>query len=98
MFKVDDDTFVNPEQLWASLEHSLLHSATTKSLLPFFKKNQMTQNKESVITTAPLSESIDYLVSTYLLIRSYHSELKSQKSENAKINLFETCSMIFKKH
>ena len=64
LFKVDDDTFVNPEQLWASLEHSLLHSATSKSLLPFFKKSQMTSNNnEMVFTSSPLSESIDYLVS-----------------------------------
>ena len=41
MFKTDDDTFVNPEQLWSSLEHSLLHSATTKSLLPFYKRSMI---------------------------------------------------------
>ena len=64
LFKADDDTFVNPEQLWASLEHSLLHSATTKSLLPFFKKSLLSSNsKEQLVTMSPLSESIDYLVS-----------------------------------
>jgi len=63
LFKADDDTFVNPEQLWASLEHSLLHSATTKSLLPFFKKSLLSSNsKEQLVTSSPLSESIDYLV------------------------------------
>ncbi len=75
LFKTDDDTFVNPTQLWAALEHSLLYSATTKSLLPFFKKNQLA-NQEIVLKNKPeaepgpeplmeasvLSESIDYLV------------------------------------
>ena len=61
MFKADDDNFVNPKQLWATLEHSLLHSATTKSLLPFFKR-AMLHEKEWQNSSA-LSESIDYLVS-----------------------------------
>jgi len=61
LFKADDDTFVNPQALWSSLEHSLLHSATTKSLLPFFKRTMMNRKKEDM-TTATLSESIDYLV------------------------------------
>lgn len=64
LFKTDDDTFVNPSQLWASLEHSLLYSATTKSLLPFFKKNLIKNDKEIRISSSvsTLSESIDYLV------------------------------------
>ena len=63
LFKVDDDTFVNPEELWSSLEHSLLHSATTKSLLPFMKKQDLKQDKNNSPSAATLSESIDYLVS-----------------------------------
>ena len=61
LFKTDDDTFVNPEQLWASLEHSLLHSATTKSLLPFMKKQALKHSNFSP-SASSLSESIDYLV------------------------------------
>ena len=63
LFKVDDDTFVNPEEMWSSLEHSLLHSATTKSLLPFMKKQDLKQDKNNSPSAATLSESIDYLVS-----------------------------------
>lgn len=32
VFKVDDDVFVNPVQLWNTLEHALLHTTTTKTL------------------------------------------------------------------
>ena len=60
LFKCDDDTFVNPTQLWASLEHALLHSATTKSLLPFLKRTQMKLKDPAGLEN--LSESIDYLV------------------------------------
>ena len=62
LFKVDDDTFVNPDELWSSLEHSLLHSATTKSLLPFMKKQALKHDKNYAPSAATLSESIDYLV------------------------------------
>ena len=63
MFKTDDDNFVNPKQLWATLEHSLLHSATTKSLLPFFKRTMMKNENPELQNSSALSESIDYLVS-----------------------------------
>ena len=59
----DDDNFVNPKQLWATLEHSLLHSATTKSLLPFFKRTMMKNENPELQNSSALSESIDYLVS-----------------------------------
>ena len=35
VFKVDDDSFVNPKRLWSSLDHALLHTTTRKSLQPF---------------------------------------------------------------
>ncbi len=62
LFKVDDDSFVNPQQFWATLEHSLLHSATTKSLLPFIKRSMLLKQSQEAQSDSSMSESIDYLV------------------------------------
>ena len=43
------------------LEHSLLHSATTKSLLPFYKRHEALDKE--LQTSSTFLESIDYLVS-----------------------------------
>ena len=61
VLKVDDDAFVNPAEMWNSLEHALLHTATTKTLVNFLPPAPKTEGDQEV--TAPsASESIDYLM------------------------------------
>lgn len=50
VFKCDDDTFVNPNKLWAALDHALLHTTTRRSLQPY----RLLESKPASTSTAKL--------------------------------------------
>ena len=55
VFKVDDDTFVNPKVLWNALEHALLHTTSVKSMRAYVGNFNVTSK------TIGDGDSIDYL-------------------------------------
>ena len=64
VMKVDDDAFVNPQMLWAALDHAQLHTTTTRAMKEYVKRPFDASNDKEPPSE---SESIDYLIMGYVM-------------------------------
>jgi uncharacterized protein YdhG (YjbR/CyaY superfamily) len=64
IMKLDDDAFVNPERLWATLEHAMLHTTTTSTMRDYVRPPYIAAGDHDI---PPESESIDYLIMGHVM-------------------------------
>jgi len=77
VFKVDDDSFVNPSVLWKNLEHALLRSVAGKTLAAY--TSEPDEEGAAVAGDVEAEESLDYLYTGHVMssatpIRDYRSK------------------------